>query len=57
MSFESQCQARVILGIKEEFVLPKESCRDGWARVGLGNKKAASLLAFPRPFVALQLEN
>lgn len=50
MSFESQCQAKVILGIKEEFVLPKESCKVSWARIGLGNKKAESLLAFPRPF-------
>ena len=50
MSFESQCQAKVILGIKEEFVLPKESYKVSWARIGLGNKKAESLLAFPRPF-------
>lgn len=49
MSFESQCQAKVILGIKEEFLLPRESFRDGWSRVSLGNKRAECLLAFPRP--------
>lgn len=47
VSFESQRQARVILGITEELSVPRESFRDGWSRVILGNEMAESLLAFP----------